>query len=457
MSQGLDNAWGDVLRAGLALAVCLGLGGCREFANQRAVLEGYASAGQYQDAAAYLDDPKVHAQYGSKNQVLWQMDRGAVAQALGDSDTAVQLLNEAEGTIEVQREKTLGDVVGQWVINDTAAKYIAEPYEDIYINVVKTLAQLQAGRVQGGASVEVRRMASKADQLRDQYVKYEKELKSQGGSALEQSAGLVGTGTGGEFVESPLGTYLTAVTFMKTGDQEFQRVAGKRLLDSIRLQQSLIGPVREEDFAGLPEMNPADANVLIVALSGQGPTKFAEKVGPIPLGTVPVYFELPQLRTYPSEVAAAKLEIEDGTGGAAESKSLALVEDLSSVAVENHKRALPAIYARTLIRYMAKAGISVALTEAARKQAHDNDQGWVQLAGVLAGLVVIGATEEADLRCWIFLPGQARVGLMKLPPGAHRVRVVYESYSGGAAYATEWQTINVTERGLSSVVTRYWR
>jgi hypothetical protein len=393
------------------------LAGCREFANQRAVLEGYASTGQYQQAAAYLDDPKVHEQYGKKNQVLWQLDRGSLAQAMGDSDDAVKLLNDAEATIEVQREKSAGDVVGQWVINDTAAKYIAEPYEDMYLNVIKTLAHLQAGRVQDGASVEVRRMASKADQLRDLYVKYEEQLKKEGGKALEQSSGLIGTGTGGQFVESPLGTYLTAVTFMKTGDSEFQRVAGRRLLDSIHLQQSFIGPVREQDFEALPEMNPSDVNVLAVALSGQGPTKFAERVGPIPLGTVPVYFELPQLKTYPSEVGAARIEVDGSGGEGGVSCPLALVEDLSSVATENHKRLLPAIYARTLVRYMTKAGISVALTEAARRQASNSDQGWVQLAGVLAGLAVIGATEEADLRCWIFLPGQARVGLMKLAPG----------------------------------------
>ena len=69
------------MRAVCAAALCVVLAGCREFANQRAVLEGYASTGQYQQAAAYLDDPKVHEQYGKKNQVLWQLDRGSLAQA----------------------------------------------------------------------------------------------------------------------------------------------------------------------------------------------------------------------------------------------------------------------------------------------------------------------------------------------------------------------------------------
>lgn len=441
------------------LGLVVGLSaGCRPFADHRAALEATYAAGRYDQAAAMLDDPKLHALYGDKNELLWKLDRGAVAAALGDDDTAIELLNRAEDQIEVQREKSAGDVIGQWAINDTAAKYIAEPYEDLYVNVVKILAQLAAGRIDGGATVEARRMAGKADMLRDRWLKYEDAVKSRGGRAVESDpSGPTAVNNKGEFIESPLGTFLTAVTFMKSGDPEFQRVAGKRLVDSIKLQQGLIGPVREEDFAGLDEMSPDEVNVLIVALCGRGPTKVAQRIGPIPLGTIPIYMELPQLRTYLSEAAAARIEIDGESAPAAEKKSLKLVEDLSAVATENHRRALPAIYARTLLRYAIKAGLSVALTEAARKNAGDSNQGLVQIAGVLAGLAVIGATEEADLRSWTFLPGQARVGLMKLPPGRHTARVVYESASGGDLYATPWRTIDASEGGLASVVTHYWR
>jgi hypothetical protein len=117
---------------------------------------------------------------------------------------------------------------------------------------------------------------------------------------------------------------------------------------------------------------------------------------------------------------------------------------------------LPLIYQRTLLRYMVKAGISLAVTEGLRAGASDQDQGWVQLAGVLGGLAALAATERADLRSWVFLPGQARVALVKLAPGEHRVRVVYESWGGGAAYSTPWQTVNVPERGLATIVTHYW-
>jgi uncharacterized protein len=468
------------LACGLLMLIALSSTGCREFQNHRTSLASLHAVGRYDQAAAMLDDPATRRAYGDRNEVLWNLDRGAVALALGENDRAIELLETAEMIAEVQREKSAGDVLGQWVLNDTTATYIAEPYEDIYINVLKILAQLRAGRIDGGATVEARRMASKADQLRDLFLKYEEALEKEAGrkqvstrsnvgasSTGRNSTRLRGTSThggvtavnAGEFVESTLGTFLTVVTFLKSGDDEFQRVAARRLVDSIRLQQGLIGPVREEDFAHLEELSSRDVNVLIVALSGRGPTKYPQRIGPIPLGTVPVYFELPYLRVHPTEVRSARIEIE-GFGSATSPvyrEPLKLVEDMSLVAAENHRRMLPLIQQRTIVRYAVKATTSVVLTEMARRSARDSNQGLVQVAGVLAGLAVLAATEEADLRSWVFLPGQARVGLLKLPPGQHRVRVVYESVMGGAVYATAWETITVTEDGLASIVTHYWR
>jgi hypothetical protein len=462
---------------GVLVGIAAVASGCREFQNHRMTMSSLHAVGGYAQAAAVLDDPATQRAYGDRNEVLWHLDRGAVALAMGEDDRAIELLETAERIAEVQREKSGSEVLGQWVLNDTTAKYIAEPYEDIYINVLKILAQLRAGRIDGGATVEARRMASKADRLRDLYIKYEDALEKEASSkGVPTGIGASSTGrnvrprgtsehggltavNAGEFLESPLGTFLTVVTFLKSGDEDFQRVAAQRLVDSIRLQQGLIGPVREEDFADLENLSSSDVNVLIVALSGRGPTKYPQRIGPIPIGTVPIYFELPYLRVNPSEVYAASIDVEGfgSTRSPNYRERLKLVEDLSLVAAENHRRMLPLIHQRTLVRYALKATTSVVLTEMARRRSSDRDQGLVQLAGVLAGLAVIAATEEADLRSWVFLPGQARVGLLKLPPGEHRVRVIYEAPSGGAIYATAWETINVSEAGLASIVTHFWR
>lgn len=128
------------------------LPGCRDFAEHRGSMASLHARGQYEVAAKVLDEKRKD--YGRKNEVLWKLDRGATALALGDDATAIALLNEAEDEIERKRERSRGETIGQWVFNDTAAAYVAEPYEDLYLNVIKMAAQLQAGRIEGGATVE---------------------------------------------------------------------------------------------------------------------------------------------------------------------------------------------------------------------------------------------------------------------------------------------------------------
>lgn len=432
------------------------LGGCSsELAQHRLELERLHAAGLYARIAERLDQPQVRRLYEPASEVLWQLDRAAVALALGDDDTVVRLLNAAEDQIELTRGGSSGDVLARWTLNDAAARYLPEPYEDMYLNVFKLLAHLRAGRLDNGATVEARRAARKADLLRDRFLLAMATLDARTAERLGPHVPPppLAHGQAGQFIESPLGTFLTAITFLKTGDTEFHRVAARRLRSSLALQQNLIGPVRAEDFARVDELAPSDVNVLVVAFSGRGPTKHPVRVGPIPLGTIPVYFELPDLRVHPGLVSRAYVDIE---GSDSQDQPLALIEDLGAVAAENHRRTLPAIYARTLLRYAIKAGISVAATEAARRQAGEREQMLVQAVGVIGGLLALAATEQADLRCWTMLPGQARVGLLRLSPGQHRLRVRFLDHAGHTLHLSPWHTVTVADESLTTVVAHYW-
>jgi len=426
--------------------------GCA-FDHHRDGLERLAAAGMYERAAEVLDEPATRRLYGERDRALWNLDRGAVALALDDYQTAFERLEEAERLADRYYQQPASEAVGRWLISDQVTTYVPRPYEEIYVNVLKLLAHLEAGRISGYATVEARRLAGKADMLRDRYLQYEQALSSRESGVVEQAerAGVVKVNEAGEFIESTLGAYLSVVAFMQAGEPAFQEVAARRLIDSIRLQRGLIGEVREDDFTGLADLRRGDANVLIVALSGRGPTLRSVRFGPIVIYTVPLYFELPEVQSHPSEVRGARVEIE----GAA-SEPLVLVEDMAAVASENHRRHLPLVYERTVIRAAAKAGLTATLAELGRRRASDRDQGLVEVGVALAGLLYMAATERADTRCWAFLPGQARVRLLSLPPGRRRVRVAYEG-SGGIVHTTDWHEIEVTERGLATVVTHCWR
>ncbi|MBY0309008.1 MAG: hypothetical protein K2Q09_09725, partial [Phycisphaerales bacterium] len=327
----------------------------------------------------------------------------------------------------------------QWLLNDTAAAYTGEPYESIYVNVLKLLAQLTRadettgaqGVISGGATVEARRAAAKADFLRQRFAAAQAKVSDE--ARRRGAPDVLGTTTAGQFIESPLGTYLAAVTFMKAGETSLQEVAGRRLTDSIQQQGHLIGEVNPEAFASLGTLSPSDANVLIVAFSGTGPTKIAERVGPIPLLTFPVYFELPVLRIRPSQVASARATLtphDAAEGNPPQLLNLNLIENLSRVAEENHKRALPLVYQRTLIRAMLRSGASFAATEALRRQSSRRDSGLVAVGATLVGLGALAILEKADVRSWVFLPGQAHVALAKLPAGRFDATIEYLDASG---------------------------
>lgn len=453
------------------------LGGCvTRFDTSREVLAPLHAQGRFDEAARLLDDPETKADYGEKNRLLWWLERGAVASALDQHEVTLDTLEKAESYMEVHREPTGSDEFARWLLNDTAAPYYGEPYEDLYVNVLKLLAQLERGEVQGGATVEARRLAGKADVLRDRYVRTDAALRERarsesraGGSQSSGDAFSAATssassrfsssGAPGEFIESTLGTYLTAVTFMASGDRDLQEVAGRRLESAIRLQGSLVGPVDPTRFETLGTRRLADGNVLIVGLSGRGPTKVPERIGPIPIYTWPVYFELPQLVGGSAEVGSVRVLVETSTGAAAAAATpLDFVEDMRSVATENHRRQLPQIYARTYLRSSIKAAAAAIGTEVARSQARSGDtRDLVTIGGIIAGLALVVGTEKADLRSWTFLPGRADAGFITLPPGEHTVRVEFLGRGGGVLYISPPRTVRVSSDRLTTVVERYWR
>jgi len=417
--------------------------------------------GDYAAAAALLDDPKNQQAFGHKSQLLYWLDRGSIALARANLELGIDNLEQAEQFMENRREPTAGDEVSKWLINDAAATYYGEPYEEIYVNVLKLAARLERGQIEGGATVEARRMAGKADVLRDRYLRTYAAVNQKGASEVRgyssPSLGAQYQTTGGEFIESPLGLFLSAVTFMKSGSPDLQDVVARRLDTAIKSQRGLIGPVRAESFEGLGQTRPDDVNTMFVAFSGRGPTKVARTFGPMPIYTYTVYFELPELQGGSAEAEGARVVFEDG---AAPPLNLALAEDMRSVATANHERQLPLIYARSFLRSTLKATAVAVGTEAARRGTSNKEsaQAAVEIAGILGGMLFVTQTEKADLRCWTFLPGQAPVGLAKLPPGEHTVHIEYLR-GGVVLYSTPPQTIVVGDRrnDLATVVGYFWK
>ncbi|MCH9058684.1 MAG: hypothetical protein IIB55_08660, partial [Planctomycetes bacterium] len=253
---------------GLSLACAFALAGCG-MREHRAELGRLHAVGAYEKAAELMDQPDIKSWYGKRDRLLWELDRGAIALALDDAGTTFEVLESAEQAIDRQFDESIGDTLSRWLLSDADTTYMPEPYEAVYVNVLKLLAHLETGVIQGGATVEARRLSRKSDRLRELFIRQRDALDERAPGVASEAAkrGWINTNERGEFIESTLGTYLTAVTFMETGQREFQRVAGRRLQDSITLQGGLIGEVDAAAFAGLWSVDPDAADVLVVAFA----------------------------------------------------------------------------------------------------------------------------------------------------------------------------------------------
>jgi hypothetical protein len=452
--RGASRWWRRGVRSTLQLIVAaifmLTSVGCVDTLDRvRADAASAYAVGRIDQAARILDTPEAVNAHAKRSKLLWNLERGALALYLGDYANAIARFDVAETDAAYQYDPSAGDVLAQWTFNDTASRYTAQPYEDMYINVMKQLAYLAMGKVDGFATAESRRHLGKAAHLRDVYGKYMGSLNSgQNAAYVRQFGGSGAPGVNredaGQFIESTLGTYLAMMIFTHTGEANLQEQTARSLRDAIEKQGAVTGEIDLKNLDGAEQLRASDFNLLVVALSGRGPMKVE---GSLPVAGLGMPIEYPRLIPGPRVADAAYLEVEGDEG----EQELFLIEDLGRTAIENYRRAEPAQYARTMIRLGGKIGLATAATIIAHNQRDTRDYaGLIAMAGAIA----IIASEQADLRGWSMLQGQARVGHVRLKQGPHRVRVRYERREM-VVHVTPWEDIDVGSGRLTTIVSHY--
>jgi hypothetical protein len=446
-----------IFRTWACIVICL-LSGCSGVERMQESLREMHARGMYVEAAKLLESPAAEEAYGSKDWLLLRLERGAAELAAGDPERALRSLDEAEEVTAYNYTPRDGDALAQWTLNESAAPYMAQPYEDMYVNVLKQLAHLQLG-TENGAFGESARLLDKATNLGRITEQYLRALKSgENGKFVSKYSpdSRYSTERVGDYIASPLGSYLAALVFAKAADPGRQQAAAARLRQSLGEQQAHVGRVDTAAFQNMEAVTADSFNVVAVAFSGRGPIKESRTVTLSNMPGVPITIPFPTLVRLPSRVASVRLEQQSAAEGSAEGTSavesveLSLVEDLGCVVAENYRRTEPLIYTRTVIRIGIKAGLVAGATYGVSASSGRRNQEWAVLTA-LAGAAAIYFSESADLRSWTMLPGQARVAALKLPAGEHFVRAVYRMTDGSVAH-TEWQRIPVTEDGLTPVV-----
>jgi len=144
-------------------------------------------------------------------------------------------------------------------------------------------------------------------------------------------------------------------------------------------------------------------------------------------------FAFPRLVEIPAQVVTCELALPSGEVFQAEPAI-----HLAAVAAADFRRRMPEILLKTVARALAKE----ALRKAAKKE--DETFGWIVNT-------INVATEQADTRSWILLPGRIYMLKTELPPGAHELTARF--YGGeGELLGEARKTVQVTT-GSTSVTT----
>jgi uncharacterized protein len=155
---------------------------------------------------------------------------------------------------------------------------------------------------------------------------------------------------------------------------------------------------------------------------------------------------LPEMYKRPSQVAKIIVIVDGFAVG-----QLALIEKLDSIAVETFELHKTPLYFKTVIRAVTKGIVTAKVKEKAKAEAAKQG-GFLSVlsfAGGVAADLAVDASEQADLRCDRYFPGQARIGEFLIEPGEHDVEVDYYSAGGGLLYSESFPRKNYTKDGLN--------
>ncbi len=422
----------------------------------------------YAGAAQMLSSADGKAIYHDTDRVLFNIDIGMLECFAADTKSSNRNLEEAERLIEAGYTKSISNAAASFLLNDTVLEYSGEPFEDLYINVFKSLNYLKENNFDD-AFVEVRRVNTKLDMLEGKY-----SGLADGMNQSKDASGSVKAGKT-EFHDSALAHYLSMLLYRTDGKLDDAQIDFKRLGEAFKTQPHVYNfPVPELSAALVPSQK---AKLNIIGFTGRAPTKRANtlylRTAPnmIQVGTTKEnaqgreklqglsilpfpgiqggYFfkcQLPQIVPNGSVVARILVLVDGEPAG-----DLALLESIENAAIETYKVKEPIIYVKTIVRTVVKGIVAErAKREAQQKLESQGSLGFI--GGLLGGIAVdvgVAASEQADLRCARYLPARAYVGEFEVEPGKHEVTVEYLDKGGSLLWTDLLGETTVDQNGLN--------
>lgn len=420
------------------------LGGCAAYRLDRAQdgLRSSFASHDFQKTVKLLQKYEKEEIYKQRDHVLFNLEMGMAQHFNRHYDSSSVHLNKAEDRMEQLYTKSVSRGVQAFLLtNDNTLEYDGEDYEDIYLNVFKSLNFIHQNNLEA-ALVEARRISFKLSQLEIKYKGMAKALQNADTLGRQEwKAGKINV------QNSALGHYLSSILYAKSGRPDDARIAYQNLQEAFDEQPGIYS-FRKRDTKSLQKIrDPQAYNLLLTAFAGRAPIKRQQDVRTY-LHEEDLYlkFSLPSLHLYRSKVQRVRAVIDDTLV-----VPVPLLEEMDIVAREIYKAKEPIIYARAFARSFVKAAGVATASNAIEEENED-----LGLLANIFGKIGQEVSEKADLRSWQTLPGKAYANVVRLEPGRHKLRMEYLDRNGQLLYSGETEMHIRRDESLELFETLYW-
>ncbi len=395
--------------------------------------------------------------YSEKDRVLYYLEEGMLYHFNHDYEESNKSLTKAEYFIEELMTKSISKGILSGVLNDNALPYNGEDYEDIYINIFKSLNYIHLKEYES-ALVEIRRFDLKLKNLEH---KYSLEINN-----FNKSEDITVPEAEYNYHNDALARYLGSILYRYVGAIDDKRIEDDYFMKAF-INQPLLYDFNAPDK---PVSHNDKAIVNLFTFTGLIPEKEAETYYVNNSGNI-IYFdsysqnigfnkivykgmkgrtnlklEFPTLVKRSNPVEYIEIVVNNISYG-----YLKKIESFENIALEAFKLRQPLIIGKTVIRAISKALIS----NISEDIVEDNFGKGLGILTNLAGTVYMFATENSDLRAARYFPGVSSVSEIELEPGNYNFSFVYYNKKNKAVFKEDFNNIEIRQDKLNLLESSY--
>ena len=329
------------------------------------------------------------------NQVLFMLDEASSLFAARKYQDAIDLFLKAEKLMEIKDYTSISEEVGTLATSDNVRGYKGEDFEKVLVNVYLALAFAATDKLED-AQVEAR----KINQLLYKMIHDGKR----------------------NYEESPFARYLSAMLWESSGEWNSAYIDYKKTyeLDAKfpEVVSDLLASARKvgfrEEYADWAQKFPTVKPREIPRGQGELVVLFEKGLSPRKVPRDGENSMLPRYLPRFNEISGARVVVNGQSMGVPET-----VVDITTLST----RYLEDRVGRMLAKKVLGLGVKAAIATGVGKATNNSDAGWLTF-------LLLAASDRADLRSWLSLPGELQMSRIPLPAGTYDVALEVLNHSG---------------------------